>query len=148
MPQPLAIRFFFPFLVLIFFTPMAAQAGESRPAGNLQTQQIKREFAQFSVYWIDKINRNYAFRQDHIQVSFEDGRFVGRYTAVDKASVSWSVKRVSNSPLVYIGRLEYLEWIYESAALTQEKALQGSFVPVKGRRVTELFHYRNNRWIR
>lgn len=133
----------------MLFAPMEVLAtGGPQPADNLQTKKIKQEFALFSTEWVKKINRNYTYNQDRIQVLFENAQFVGRYTAVDKESVSWSVKQVSNSPLVYIGRLEYLEWTFESVASTREEALQGTFVPVKGRRITELFHYSNNRWVR
>jgi hypothetical protein len=149
MPKPLASRFIFLLWVLMLFAPMEILAtGEPQPADNLQTKKIKQEFALFSAEWVKKINRNYTYNQDRIQVLFENARFVGRYIAVDKESVSWSVKRVSNSPLAYIGRLEYLEWTFESVASTREEALQGSFVPVKGRRVMELFLYNNNRWVR
>lgn len=125
---------------------MDARAGELPHAGNPRTQQIEREFALFAAGWIEKINRNLISSQDRIQVFFEDGRFVGRYSAVEKESVAWSVKQISTSPLAYIGRLEYLKWTFESTALTREEALQGPFVPVKGRKVTELFLYNKNRW--
>ena len=131
----------------MLIAPMNAPAGEIQHAANPRTQQIEREFALFSAEWIDKINRNYASSQDRIQVSFEDARFVGRYSAVEKESVVWSVKQVSLAPPAYIGRLEYLEWTFESVASTHEEALQGPFVPVKGRKVTELFQYGKNRWM-
>lgn len=146
MPQPRVIRLLFLLWALMFFAPMDARAEELHHVDNLRTQQIEQEFALFSADWIEKINRNLISSQDRMQVFFEDARFVGRYSAVAKESVAWSVKQVSNSPLAYIGRLEYLKWTFESTALTREEALQGPFVPVKGRKVTELFLYSKNRW--
>ncbi len=148
MPQPRAVPLLVLFWALMFFAPMEARAVELQHTDNLRIQQIEREFALFSADWIAKINRNLISNQERIQVFFEDARFVGRYSAVKKESVSWSVKQVSYSPLTYIGRLEYLEWTFESVASTHEEALQGPFVPVKGRKVTELFRYSNNRWLK
>lgn len=108
--------------------------------------QVEREFALFTADWIDKVNRNYASRQNSIEVTKEDFFFTGRFSEIEKGSVIWTVKQIPTSP-DFIGLLEYMEWVYESSGITHEDAINGPFLPVKGRKVTEIFRYSQNRWI-
>ncbi|HDQ41065.1 MAG TPA: hypothetical protein ENN39_08580 [Desulfonatronum sp.] len=133
-------------ITLMISIPSAASAGNLPDAGSLQVRQIEREFALFTADWIEKINRSYASRPDRVEIFPQGARYIGRYCIVENDSVLWSVKQVSLSPLAYIGLLEYLEWTFESTAWTQEEALRGPFIPVKGRRITEIFRYSQNRW--
>lgn len=134
-------------LALMICIPSAALGGQLTDPGSHKTQQVEREFALFAANWIEKINKNYASRPDNIQVIPNGVQFVGHYSSLEKDSLLWSIKQVSQTPVSYIGLLEYMEWMYECAALTHEEALQGPFVPVKGRKVTEIFRYSQNRWL-
>lgn len=134
-------------LLMLFCIPTPSLAAEIPGHGSVKSIQVEREFALFTADWIAKINRNYASRLGNIQVIREESGYFGRYSQVEMDSVMRSVKQVSTSPLTYIGLLEYMEWTYESAALTYEEALQGPFVQVKGRKVTEIFRYGDNRWL-
>lgn len=137
----------FPFLLAFVLLPWSAFCAELHAPVNPKTLQVEREFALFASDWIEKINRNYAFRQDNIEIIPQKNFYIGRYSAVQKDSVLWSVKKVSNSPLTYLGFLEYLEWTFESTAQTHEQAALGPFTPVKGRKVTEIFRYGHNKWL-
>ncbi len=132
-------------IILLTFSFPATGPGTDQPTD--KSVQIEREFALFSADWIDKLNRSYASRPDSIEVFPKGAWYIGHYSSVEKDSALWSIKQISHSPLAYIGVLEYLEWTFECAALTQEEALQGPFIPVKGRKVTEIFRYSQNRWL-
>lgn len=135
-------------LALSLILPSPGAGGEIAGPANPRMLQIEREFALFAADWIEKIARNYAHRADNIQVIPKEMHFLGRYAALDRDSVSWSVKQASNSPQTYIGLLEYTEWTYECTAPTREEILQQCpFAPVKGRKVTEIFRYGKNRWL-
>lgn len=107
---------------------------------------VERKFALFAASWIDKINRNYLSRQNSIEVTRDEYLFTGRYSEIEKGSVIRTVKQIPTSS-DYIGLLEYMEWVYESSGITHEDAVKGPFLPVKGRKVTEIFRYSQNRWI-
>lgn len=134
-------------LVVMLCIPSASLSAELTDLSASKTTRVEREFALFTADWIEKINRNYVSRLDNIQVTRGESEYFGRYSQVEMDSVLWSVKQVSTSPLAYIGLLEYMEWTYESAAQTYEEAMLGPFVPVKGRKVTEIFRYDDNRWL-
>lgn len=135
-------------LALALFLPSPGAGGEIAGPANPRMLQIEREFALFAADWIEKIARNYAHCADNILVFQEEMHFVGRYTALERDSVSWSVKQVTNSPQTYIGLLEYMEWTYECTAPTREEILQQCHsTRVKGRKVTEIFRYGKSRWL-
>lgn len=108
---------------------------------------VEHQFAVFSESWIDKIDRNFTSRIGNLTFEKSGEVFVGRFMQVDRDSVSWSVKQTSGPPPSYIGLLMYTEWTYESVASTREDAALGPFVPVHGRKVTEIFQYSANRWL-
>lgn len=133
-------------LFLSVTLPCSASARDT-PQGASQQTFIEDQFALFSQNWIDKIDRNFTARVGNVTFERNSEGYVGRYMQVDRDSVSWSVKQTTNSPPTYIGLLEYTEWTYESSALTREDAALGPFVPVRGRKVTEIFQYSANRWL-
>ncbi|WP_052812924.1 hypothetical protein [Desulfonatronum thioautotrophicum] len=133
-------------LLLLVATPSPASGFETSP-GTAHHSAIELQFAEFSKNWIDKIDRSFTSRIGNITFETNSRGYVGRYMQVDRDSVSWSVKQTTNSPLTYIGLLEYTEWTYESQAATREAAAQGPFVVVHGRKVTEIFQYKANRWL-
>ncbi len=132
--------------VLALCLPAFGFSAEFASLDGGKTWQVEREFALFSADWIDKINRNYTSRQNSIEVTREKSLFTGRYSEIEKGSVIWTVKQVPTSS-DFIGLLEYMEWVYESSGITHEDAINGPFLPVKGRKVTEIFRYSQNRWI-
>ena len=135
-------------LFLLVLSPVQlVVAGSDVSAASAVPIHVEQQFAEFSHRWIDKIDRNFAFRLGQIQTVPHAEGFIGRYMQVDRDSVAWSVKTSSNSPVSYIGILEYLEWTYECLAPTRDAVEQGPFVRVHGRQVTEIFQYGQNKWI-
>lgn len=130
-------------LGIFFVGPAGADSGI---LPDQRMRDVELRFALFSWDWIDKIDRSFASRVENKELLTRENQFIGRYMQIDRTSVSWSVKQVATSPPAYIGLLKYLEWTYESAAQTREAALLGPFVPVSGRKVTEIFQYTHNRW--
>ncbi|WP_051822129.1 hypothetical protein [Desulfonatronum thiodismutans] len=126
--------------------PAAASGIDALPVSS-QAVYIEQQFAQFSQNWIDKIDRNFHSRIGNVEFVNNGLGYVGRYMQVDRDSVAWSVKQASTGPGNFIGILEYTEWTYESVADTQTAAALGPFVPVHGRKVTEIFQYHANRWL-
>lgn len=133
-------------LLLAAPVPSAASGFDSLPVST-QTLYIEQQFALFSQAWIDKIDRNFHSRIGNVEFVNNGAGYVGRYMQVDRDSVAWSVKQASTGPGNFIGILEYTEWTYESVADTQTAAALGPFVPVHGRKVTEIFQYHANRWL-
>ncbi|SMP77408.1 hypothetical protein SAMN06295888_1289 [Desulfonatronum zhilinae] len=126
--------------------PATASGFDALPVSS-QTVYIEQQFALFSQNWIDKIDRNFHSRIGNVEFVNNGAGYVGRYMQVDRDSVAWSVKQASTGPGNYIGILEYTEWTYECAADTRTAAALGPFVPVHGRKVTEIFQYYANRWL-
>lgn len=139
---PLAV-----FLLFCMPTTLLMASGLDFPPVSTHQNHVEEQFASFSHQWIDKLDRNYTARIEKMEFVPHANGVTGRYMQVDRNSVSWSVKQTSKSPLTYIGLLEYLEWTYECVALTRDAAEQGPFVPVSGRKVTEIFQYNANRWL-
>jgi len=108
---------------------------------------VEHQFAMFSESWIDKIDRNFTSRIGNLTFEKSGEAFIGRFMQVDRDSVSWTVKQTTGPTPSYIGLLMYTEWTYESMASTRADAARGPFVPVNGRKVTEIFQYSVNRWL-
>jgi hypothetical protein len=140
------MRIVFLLFIMVHLAPGSLFATGVHVALDPKNLEVEQQFALFSQKWIDKVDRNLASRIGKVDFFARDNGYVGRYMQVDRSSVSWTVKQVTNSPRSYIGRLEYLEWTYESVASTREGAANGRFVPVSGRKITEIFQYSQNRW--
>ncbi len=133
-------------LLIILLLPIRLAASEFHSSASSKKNHIEQQFALFSHEWINKLDRNYSARLEKKEFETHESGYTGRYMQVDRESVSWTVKETSNSPLTYIGLLEYLEWTYECVAPTRLAAELGPFVQVHGRKVTEIFQYKANRW--
>jgi len=114
---------------------------------NLQAQDqdflVWKKLAFFVISWVENINNNFQYSPQQPQIVQVNNLYVASFSKINPESISFHLKKTPNS---YLGILEYDEVIYQAQALTLESLRQTPFVPVKVRRLTEIFRYNGSSW--
>ena len=105
------------------------------------------QFEEFSLEWIDKINRNYQYKESTVEIVDQGGVFIARYYVVPPSTITVQVKRSKYDHTPFVGIMRYKEYVYESEGPTAEAAESGTYELVKQTKMTEIFRYAKNRWI-
>ena len=103
---------------------------------------------------LDVFVRNYITRSNHtLSINrskprvFKRGKmWVATFTEADVNSARTSMKKSASKYFDYVATLSYEEITYECVGKTQGEALNGKFVGVKMRRLTELPRYVKGKW--
>ncbi len=116
------------------------------PINPLVDQAIST-FKDFASYWVDKVSGSYIHNRNNIEVANEGGKFVARYTDIDKKSLELWIKEKPYDHTPFVGLMRYQEFSYESVGDTPEQALAGKFDVARRLRITEIFRFANGKWI-
>lgn len=114
---------------------------------NPMVDQAVSTFKDFAIYWVDKISGSYIHNRNNIEVANEGGKFVARYTDIDKKSLELWIKEKPYDHTPFVGLMRYQEFSYEAVGDTPEQALAGKFDVARRLRITEIFRFANGKWI-
>ena len=104
-------------------------------------------FKKFADYWVNKVSSSYIHGPGNIEVVNEGGKFIARYTDIDRKSVKLWIKEKPYKHTPFVGLMRYQEYSYEAVGDTPDEALGGKFDIVRRLRITEIFRYSGTNWI-
>jgi hypothetical protein len=136
------IRKFFAALILCtvaFALPAESMAKKSEA-------QIQAELDKFVFAYVDKVNKRMTINRKKPQVVHENGRYVARFTEIDRQTVQAEVRQSRSKHFQYVARLRYHELTFECEGKTRKEALKGPFRVVRERRLTEMPRYVKGKW--
>lgn len=140
-------RYCFLFLLIIFLTIHHRQVYSQDASIILDKDHtLYANFLDFAFSRVQLLNRNFLNTSDNILIESKDTLCVAIYQKVDPSSVIIEVKKVDSRQTPFIGVLRYTESVYESNGACHANLVNGPFVPVRHRKVTEIFRYVQNRW--
>ena len=148
------MRKFFMLLALcaaVAFAPCDADAKKvPAPKGAAAVQkseaQIQAELDRFVLEYVDKANKRLSVNRNKPRVTREGGKYVARFTEIDRQSVTAEVRPSRSKHFQYVARLRYHEMTYESEGKTRKAALKGPWKCVNVRRLTEMPRYAKDKW--
>jgi hypothetical protein len=114
---------------------------------NPMVDQAVSTFKDFAIYWVDKVSGSYIHNRNNIEVVNEGGKFVARYTDIDKKSLELWIKEKPYDHTPFVGLMRYQEYSYEAVGDTPEQALAGKFDVARRLRITEIFRFADGKWI-
>jgi hypothetical protein len=136
------IRKFFAALILCavaFALPAESMAKKSEA-------HIQAELDKFVFAYVDKVNKRMTINRKKPQVVHENGRYVARFTEIDRQTVQAEVRQSRSKHFQYVARLRYHELTFECEGKTRKEALKGPFRVVRERRLTEMPRYVKGKW--
>lgn len=134
-------------LFIVFFTFPHGKASSQDVSMLLgKDHDLHASFLDFAYSRIQVLNRNFVNSADKILIESRDDLCVARYQQIDPSTVNIEVKKVSSNLTPFIGVLIYTESIFENNGSCQASLADGPFMPVRHRKVTEIFRYVQSRW--
>jgi len=134
-------------LFIVFFTVLHRNASSQEVSMLLgKDHALHASFLDFAYSRIQVLNRSFINAADKILIESRDDLCVARYQKIDPSTVNIEVKKVNSNLTPFIGVLNYTESIYENNGSCQASLANGPFIPVRHRKVTEIFRYVQNRW--
>ena len=107
---------------------------------------LHASFNDFALFRIQTVNSNYNGTPDKVLLKPRGSQFVARYQIADPETVFIQVKKTDSSLTPFIGVLQYTESVYESNGGCRVSVVEGPFLPVLYRNITEIFRYVDNGW--
>ena len=124
----------------------ASPAAKSGAAVQKSEAQIQAELDKFVLEYVDKANKRLSVNRAKPRVTRENGKYVARFTEIDRESVSAELRPSRSKHFQYVGRLRYHEMSYESEGKTRKAALKGPWKCTSVRRLTEMPRYVKGKW--
>ena len=121
------------------FAPCDAMAEKSQA-------QIQAELDTFVLSYVDTANKRLSVNRSKPRVTKENGRYVARFTEIDRTSVTAEVRPSQSKHFQYGARLRYHEMSYECEGKTRKAALKGPWKCTSVRRLTEMPRYVKGKW--
>jgi hypothetical protein len=121
------------------FAPCDAMAEKSQA-------QIQAELDTFVLSYVDTANKRLSVNRSKPRVTKENGRYVARFTEIDRTSVTAEVRPSKSKHFQYVARLRYHEMSYECEGKTRKAALKGPWKCTSVRRLTEMPRYVKGKW--
>ena len=121
------------------FAPCDAMAEKSQT-------QIQAELDAFVLTYVDTANKRLSVNRSKPRVTKENGKYVARFTEIDRTSVTAEVRPSKSKHFQYVARLRYHEMSYECVGKTRKAALKGPWKCTSVRRLTEMPRYVKGKW--
>ena len=121
------------------FAPCDAMAETSQA-------QIQAELDTFVLSYVDTANKRLSVNRSKPRVTKENGKYVARFTEIDRTSVTAEVRPSKSKHFQYVARLRYHEMSYECEGKTRKAALKGPWKCTSVRRLTEMPRYVKGKW--
>ena len=128
------------------FAPCDAEAKKSKAAVQKSEAQIQEELDIFVLSYVEKANKRLSVNRSKPRVTKENGRYVARFTEIDRTSVTAEVRPSKSKHFQYVARLRYHEMSYECEGKTRKAALKGPWKCTSVRRLTEMPRYVKGKW--
>jgi len=114
---------------------------------SLTMANAAQEFRAFSTKWVYSVNRNHVKGKTRMQVvKLPNGTYLARYHAVNPLSVKRELKGTRNPKAPFVGKLKYVEQIFENTGKDVASARSGKFKVVKGINIVEIFCRTDKGW--
>ena len=136
----------------VAFAPCDAEAKKSKaaPQNNAAVEksqaEIQAELDAFVLSYVDTANKRLSVNRSKPRVTKENGRYVARFTEIDRTSVTAEVRPSQSKHFQYVARLRYHEMSYECEGKTRKAALKGPWKCTSVRRLTEMPRYVKGKW--
>lgn len=108
--------------------------------------QIQAELDAFVLTYVDTANKRLSVNRSKPRVTKENGKYVARFTEIDRTSVTAEVRPSKSKHFQYVARLRYHEMSYECEGKTRKAALKGPWKCTSVRRLTEMPRYVKGKW--
>ena len=108
--------------------------------------QIQAELDAFVLTYVDTANKRLSVNRSKPRVTKENGKYVARFTEIDRTSVTAEVRPSKSRHFQYVARLRYHEMSYECEGKTRKAALKGPWKCTSVRRLTEMPRYVKGKW--
>ncbi len=128
------------FLIVVSFTPCLR--GEDDLLNSTG-------FNDFCVKWIGLLNEKGCYSRDHVCVRKDEkdpGVIIAEYRKIGKI-LEKRVKKTTNEKVPYVGILKYYVVIYKSKGKSADEAIKGPFQKGEASITTEIFYYKDGKWI-
>lgn len=128
--------------LLLFALPgtAAAQSSTANPA------VVQAQLDEFVAQFLQTCNTQIRPCKASPELSPRNGKVVSTYLEVDPSNVKAELYPGSGKGFSYLAKLTYVEHTYEAVGANAEEALNGVYMRVKSRRVTELPRYVRGVW--
>ena len=126
--------------------PCDAFAKKGTGAVQKSEAQIQEELDVFVLSYVDTANKRLSVNRSKPRVTKENGRYVARFTEIDRTSVTAEVRPSQSKHFQYVARLRYHEMSYECEGKTRKAALKGPWKCTSVRRLTEMPRYVKGKW--
>lgn len=136
----------------VAFAPCNAEAKKSKAAPQNSAaveksqEQIQTELDAFVLSYVDTANKRLSVNRSKPRVTKENGKYVARFTEIDRTSVTAEVRPSKSRHFQYVARLRYHEMSYECEGKTRKAALKGPWKCTSVRRLTEMPRYVKGKW--
>ena len=138
-------RFSIPVIFLILFVSFPSLAFCVQ-----DYQDAERKFHAFQYEWLGKLRVLTGCSSEVVTIEPNgngDGGYIATYREIGDPSLVL-VKPTGEKGVPFVGTIRYDESFFQSEGATPEEAKAGEYTCVKIRRTTEIFYYRNGRWIK
>ncbi len=114
---------------------------------NPGAHEASEKFKAFTDYWLNKIGGSYIHSVKSMEIVPMDGKYVARYTELDRSKVTLDIKESNYDHTPFVGVMKYHEQTMESVGPTPEAAKSGKFAVAKRVGVTEIFRFAQGKWV-
>ena len=108
--------------------------------------QFQAELDAVVLTYVDTANKRLSVNRSKPRVTKENGKYVARFTEIDRTSVTAEVRPSKSKHFQYVARLRYHEMSYECEGKTRKAALKGPWKCTSVRRLTEMPRYVKGKW--